>query len=427
MAAILAVFLLLSVITSYSTRLKYGPDEPAHYIYVRSIAQDFAFPELSHEITPTEDSASTHQAQHPPLYYALAAIPYFAFDHLGADGDAIWRVLRLFTILIGLGWIYFTYRLAREFFPHDDLAVLTTTGLVALMPGGTYTCGVINNDAQIALTCTCALWMMLIALRRNEMSLRLAVWLGVVIGLAILTKAQGLTLIPTLVVAAVVIAKRNSWKGSGVIAGRTAIALGVAAAVSGWWFVRNIIVYGEPIVQSLYNPAVNTDPISLVAQPLVLLPMLTQISKQFLMCFWTPFWLIKPFVNEDIYFRLLLALSFLGVIGTLMCMARPRPEHNNRCLAASYLVPLLPGVLIYVMVIYQTLFVDRGLFQQGRLLLPVAGVLAIWLVGGLRRLVPQKAAVCVFATLLAGALIGNVFTIRLIRMFYRVVEPGAGP
>jgi hypothetical protein len=153
---------------------------------------------------------------------------------------------------------------------------------------------------------------------------------------------------------------------------------------------------------------------------------LAQLSKQFLMCLWTPFWLMKPYINLEVYFWALFAVSCLGVIGSLLSIARPRPEDGNRRLAASYLVPLVPGLLIYVMVMYQTLFVDQGLLQQGRLLLPVAGVLAIWLVGGLRRLVPPKASVCVFATLLAGTLIGNVFAIHFIRLFYRTVQPGAG-
>ena len=41
LAAIIVVFVVLSVCYSLATRLKYGPEEPDHFIYIRSLATDF--------------------------------------------------------------------------------------------------------------------------------------------------------------------------------------------------------------------------------------------------------------------------------------------------------------------------------------------------------------------------------------------------
>ena len=73
--AILAAFTALAVSYSLVTRLRWGPDEPAHFIYIRSIATRFELPPISHKAIGTENSVATHDGHQPPLYYALMAIP----------------------------------------------------------------------------------------------------------------------------------------------------------------------------------------------------------------------------------------------------------------------------------------------------------------------------------------------------------------
>ena len=424
LAAIFAGFVILSLASSFSTRLKYGPDEPAHFIYIRCIAQDFRLPEISHRITPTEDFRATHQAQHAPLYYALAAIPFFVLERLGAGGETIWRAMRLFTIILGLGWVYFTYRLANEFFGGEYGLTLAATGVVAFLPIATYMSGVINNDVLVAALFTCALWMILAGIRRNGFSRKAAVWLGAVMGLAILTKAQGLTLVPTLLIAALVIARRNHWRSLRSLVGSIFISLGVAAALSGWWFVRNQLVYGAPMVQSLMNPMTPVDPLTLALTPSVWVPLVWFVSKQLFMYFWTPFWLLKPFVSADIYFVKLLVLCTVGLGGCALQMLRPRAREGHSGGAASYLILALPAAMIYALTVYNSIFVDRGLLQQGRIFLPMAACLAVWVASGYRRLAwSPKAVDVITAAVVLTPLMANIMTLYWIRLFYTIIEP----
>ena len=71
-------------------------------------------------------------------------------------------------------------------------------------------------------------------------------WLGVgvVLGLALLTKLSALALVGLAGLVIVLLAwYRRSWR----LAVRLALAVGAAAlAVAGWWYVRNLILYGEP-------------------------------------------------------------------------------------------------------------------------------------------------------------------------------------
>ncbi len=66
-AALLACVLLFAVIglgVQFAVRLDYGPDEPDHVEYAHVLAWKLRLP------TPEE----THVVQHPPVYYAAAAI-----------------------------------------------------------------------------------------------------------------------------------------------------------------------------------------------------------------------------------------------------------------------------------------------------------------------------------------------------------------
>jgi uncharacterized membrane protein len=133
LGAILIGFAVIALVYSLVTPLKYGPDEPAHFIYIRSLATTLAPPPIAHTQTPTEDSIASHEGHQPPLYYAVMAMPYAILNAFGLPVDAIWRILRILGIGIGVIWIYFVYRLAREFFESEAYA-LATAGFVAFIP-----------------------------------------------------------------------------------------------------------------------------------------------------------------------------------------------------------------------------------------------------------------------------------------------------
>ncbi|MCD9622795.1 hypothetical protein [Rhabdothermincola salaria] len=84
--------------------------------------------------------------------------------------------------------------------------------------------------------------------------------LGAVIGVAVLTKVQTLALVPAVVVGALMVPaanRRRALVGAGV-------ALLAAAVVSGWWFLRNLAVYGDPTGRSAIERSGETfDPLPL--------------------------------------------------------------------------------------------------------------------------------------------------------------------
>ena len=435
LAALITAYVGLSIASSFATRMPRGPDEPAHFIYVRSIGSHLALPILSHQETGSTDDWSderyerrqplraSHEAHQPPLYYILAAVPYYIASSLGADTDTSWRVLRIFTVLFGAGWIYFLYRLSREFLGGRRYSAVLSAACVGLLPSAVYIGGVVNNDMLGCLLFTAALWLIFKSVRRGEINWRSAVEMGVVMGLAVLTKAQGIFLLPVVAVAALVIGRRKGWSQSGPTLANGAAALLAAMLVSSPWFIRNWHVYGSPMIQSLYNPWTS----SLYGLGLEgWTAAVNLVTGELFKYFWTPFWLVKYSVDDGLYAGSLLAVCLViaaGAVAHLLLHRKSRTgDLTSRADAWGLLA--LPVLLIYIFLFRHTLVVDRGALQQGRLLLPAAGLLGVSTVAGLGSFFRRPSIRTALGILLVIALLAaNIAVLRSIVEFYRVVEP----
>ena len=412
LVAILLGFAALSLVYSSVTWLKYGPDEPAHFIYVRSMATKFSPPPIAHVQTHSEDSTATHEGHQPPLYYALMAAPYAILSAIGASSDTIWRILRILSIGIGVFWIYWVYRLAREFFDSESYA-LATAAFVALIPNAAYTAGVVNNDTLIALLFTWAMLPMLQLFKTEQLPLRKAAGLGLLIGLAILAKAQGLVLLPVLVVVAVAVCRRRNYANVKQILGTTSIVFGVAALVSAWWFVRCWLLYGTPMPHSLFDPVLPDGLISVFAAPEFAPRVFWLCSSNLYGYIWTPYWLVWKYLTWRFYFWPIFGLS-LAVLAGLV----PRVRRGGVDRPSLWLL-MFTAVLTWTMWLRYAMTVDQLANLQGRLLLSVASIMGIVFVlgvdGWLRGARAKRAGVIVGLVLMLAA---NVGVIACIVAFY---------
>lgn len=400
---IMLVFVVLSMGYSFVTRLKYGPDEPAHFIYIRSLATELAPPPISHTETGTEESRSSHEGHQPPLYYALMAVPYAATDAVGLSSDAIWRVLRFLNIPLGVLWVYLAYVLARAFFGIGRRA-LAATAFVALIPTAPYTFGVVNNENLITVLFTWALIPMLGYFRSGKLSPKRAAGLGLLIGLASLTKAQGLVLAALFTIALLIVLRREHytrWRAD-LLTG--AIVLGTAALVSGWWFARCWMVEGAWMPHSLYKPVLEGSLAELVFMPVHALHLITMSTWALAGYFWTPFWLVWPYLDFRVYFIPVGLMTLLAVIGLVRALRRDSSVDRGS-LAFLIAAPLLT----YLSWMRYILMVDSGANLQGRLLLSSAVVVGIvWVVGFGGLFTGERARKTAETTGLALMLLANV-------------------
>ncbi len=190
---------------------------------------------------------STNQlTQHPPLGWTAPVVGAWLVslvsDPADWSYDSYLLLLRFFTALPMLCVGPLIYATAKRL--HQSHAVCLTAAILPFaIPQLTYDSGVITNDTLL-IVAGAAFAYLAARIVTRDFSVRTGVWLGIVIGLALLMKAWGLLLMPTaaflygalwLRTAA---SRREIWRSC-----RSAAV--VALGVGGWWWVRNVIVYGE--------------------------------------------------------------------------------------------------------------------------------------------------------------------------------------
>lgn len=377
LAGIIAVYCALALCYSFATKLKYGPDEPAHFIYIRSIATELALPAIAHEETPNEHSKATHEGHQPPLYYLLMAIPFAISRLAGVEDDTLWRILRLANIPLGAAGIWAGYLLAREYFQKEAYA-LACAGFMAGIPTASYMAGVINNENLITLLFTWAMIPLLRYFKTGAMSVRDSLVTGVLLGLGLLTKAQSFVLVLLVLVAAAAAIVRRGRSCMVDALAKTALCIGTAMAVSGWWFARNIATYGTPTPHSLYNPVIPGGILALASAPALGAELLYRLTMALYGYFWMPFWLVWPFVGSLRQVVYPIALANIAVlVGAIV-----RFRRGNSFDLPSLVFLLLAPVVMYVLWLQYILTVDRMANLQGRLFLSTATVAAIvWVIG----------------------------------------------
>ncbi|MEP7356711.1 MAG: glycosyltransferase family 39 protein, partial [Anaerolineales bacterium] len=215
---VVAGYLLIGALYAARTPAWQVPDEPAHYNYIRLVAEqrvlpvlqlgdyDFDYLErLKAERFPAAEPIDSirYEGWQPPLYYLLAA-PVFA----GTGGSLL--VIRLFTLVLGIAVVVLAWQLAREVFPGSPGLALAAAGFVAFIPQHLAMTAAANNDALAEVWIGLGLWLSVRLLLRPPAAAWREGWLlGVVLGLAFLTKLSAYPLAGIIAVALLLAARRD--------------------------------------------------------------------------------------------------------------------------------------------------------------------------------------------------------------------------
>ena len=170
-------------------------------------------PAEAHE--PSKQSFQSYESQQGPLYYWLL----WPLMQLAGGWNILDRVLlaRLLSLLIASAAIPFV-RLAGG--PGVGLGAAC---FLAVSPMFAVNASRVANDC-LAVSLVALLLVLLGARRINGW------YVGIVLGLALLTKAYALTLIPAIALLL--------WR-------RSLLTLAVSFAIAGWWYLRNILLTGR--------------------------------------------------------------------------------------------------------------------------------------------------------------------------------------
>ena len=231
---------------SYAVRvpLGQGPDETAHVRYVEHLARERQLPLYAFDPRTPGANYEFHQ---PPLYYALCLPTYLLSG--GGDGTSQ-RAARLFTAVLSVGLIYLTFALARTLAPPERVWVpIGAAGVSAFLPMQLHLASSIGNDALSQVLSAAVLLLLVMHLRarssedggkpNRETRPTAMAWIGLMIGLAMLTKSSSVLLFPVAWFTAVFAARSKGGYQWGRLAADIAVVTAVALVVCGWWLALN--------------------------------------------------------------------------------------------------------------------------------------------------------------------------------------------
>ena len=360
--------------------------------------------------------------QHPPLYYAIEAGAMLAFDGKDLPYDRFISLLRVVTSLLVAPLPLLVWAIGRRLGVAATVAV-AAAALSLAVPGMTRISGYVNNDGFLVITTT-ALLLGLARVATGDLSRRTAVVVGLLTGLALLSKGFALPL-PLLVVLAYLLGARalaQRW----VTASRPlVVALVVGFVTGGLWWMRNLLLYGaiQPsgygavgLARVLPKPRPPEKPVDVGQFTHV-------VSDRLARTFWGGVGVTsKPTVSSAGAALLFAALALLVAIGLWRGI-------RGRGRRAHLVLLLLPFLLTLVLVLdgawhdYVRYAVFRGV--QGRYLYGALAGLALtvavagdWLLGAWRRWLPLLAVVGVL-------LLQGLHARRLVRTLWLAHNSGS--
>jgi len=278
LALLTALAAILAGVMALTNPLGEAPDEPAHMAYVRFLVSAQRLPVQCASPCVSDDPGEGHQ---PPLAYVAAALVSWPWinDHSwqtpAANPDFVWNggnspqasihgtqeqwpwhgvalawhLSRLLSVLWMTIAIWVVGRIALHI-STPQVAVLAVA-LLVITPQTAFIGSTVSNDALLFCLASLALWA---ALRTTT---RVGVWgLTSLICAAMLTKQNAIVLWPLVVWALWYRVPRTQWwsaiLGSGVLAG----------LLLGWWYLRNVQLYGDPLGYTLFQQTYRSDTVN---------------------------------------------------------------------------------------------------------------------------------------------------------------------
>jgi len=424
LAFVVLAYLLLAVQYARLTPAWQAADEPAHFNYVRYVAERGALPvlqagdyphayleEIKAKGFPPEMSIDPirYEAWQPPLYYLLAA----GIQRLALAWPTAQQLLalRLLSVAFGTLLLLIAYQVAGALAPGRTWLALGATALVATVPMHIAITAAVNNDTLAELWVGLLLWQLLVRVRDHGQGLRRWLVLGVTLGLAALTKISTCFMLPPILGGLAYIASRQApgrARGSFLLRRVLAVCL-PALLLMVPWLARNMAVYGpgDPLAFARHNAVVEgqlrtADWLAQVG--------LRRAATDFLVTTFHSFWGQFGWMGVPIDLRLYRALAFLtglAALGLLLRLAafrddwrRTAPEERAGLLLLGASALLVAGSLLW----YNLSFVQH----QGRYLFPALIPTAIFLTIGWHEITRRgRRALCAALPLAAALLLAG--------------------
>jgi 4-amino-4-deoxy-L-arabinose transferase-like glycosyltransferase len=307
--ALAAASVVLALLYVCAVRPGIPYDEPSHFQTIKYYAMRMKMPVLG-------EADVTYEGYQPPLYYAAAAL-IFRILRSGGEKFAFY-CLRCAGIALMVPAVLLCHQIVRSIAPSRRSLPLITAVFLALNPSMLAIAASIQNDMLAIVLC---LWVThRIVTRPDQLSIFNAATAGLLTGLAILTKLSAMFMVP----AVLVFVLRSSSRPRIWFALTFVVRI---AAVSGWWFIRNRILYGDYTAAAAldYSIVKNFGKPMSVWHPHDLFYMLWSIITYL----WLPVEYYRNLIHAPVWLRAVVAtVTALSALGWLLDLLRRRLKQG---------------------------------------------------------------------------------------------------
>lgn len=417
LASIILIYAALGLLYAVNTPKWQAPDEPAHFNYIRHIAETGTLPVLqpgdfnvdyleqikAAKFPPSMPiDAIRYESYQPPLYYLATTPMYLIARGFGVDATVI--ALRLFSVALGVIVLLVVCNIVREIFPDDGLIALATVGLMATVPQHLAVSASISNDLAAELVLILILWLAVKRVQGTIRNSQFAILGGLLFGAALLTKTTAYVPGAALLIGAEIAhTKLHVSRITLHSLCFTFYSFSLAALIASPMFIRGALTYGiaDPLGLARHDAIVvgqmtTAQAIDASGLKSVVFKFGTVTFKSF----WAQFGWMGVLVNDRIYVALAVfcAIAFLGLAFYVFRILRHREIWTT---VQHWCVGLL--IVLLAVAVADYIAYNFKFFQpQGRYLFPALIAIAFFFVVGLRELIAREYQRIVFALLYAG-------------------------
>lgn len=236
-AVVPGMYLRFSQILKFN--IIYGYDGEPHLRYIMSLCETGMFP----------SPYALMEGYQPPLYYWLSSLTMRLCAMSLPLSAYLLKTMSTATGLLLFVCAYETCTMLTGIF-HDTKRTVRY-GIICMLylPMHIYLSPMPGNEMLSAVLISTALFVFIGCIEQRDFSLLRAVILGIFLGLSLLTKYTGLLMCLT-VVATLIFLVFLKPVSRPIIVRFGILCAAVTVAIAGWWYARNAILYGDPLIKS---------------------------------------------------------------------------------------------------------------------------------------------------------------------------------
>lgn len=230
-----------------------GPDEYMRYqiptyIYQNGVLPHGGDPAIRNEIW------GTSYGFFPILSYMIAAAFMKAVSFFTRDGMALLIAARMVSVLFGTGTVYFLIKLGNRIFGKRSKWLFVA--LAAMLPEAVFITSYVNNDSMAIFSTVFIVYMWIRGID-TKWNLKTCIGLGAAMSVCVLSyyDAYGFLLCSAVLFTVTSLLCQGDKKEYGLWFKKAAFMMMIVIVLTGWWFIRNALIYDGDILGIATNDA----------------------------------------------------------------------------------------------------------------------------------------------------------------------------